>query len=230
MPSSCLRLTRAVPSPPYLRRPPLRPFLFPALILLIGCPTQVTHAQPNWPATSFRRAVIGADPHNANRMFEQFAEVADCGADMVVFTGHLRGEAWYPSELAKYSPTLVVDDAVAEGARRGHELGMRAVVYVGAPLIQQALRDKTDWRQRGAQGEDEGSRRLVGAARASGLASRLPQETRHTDHHDWRQHPALAGGAARREGLRGLDGEAWLRPAHAPAVHPCPGPGVAGPH
>jgi hypothetical protein len=100
--------------------------------------------------------VIGADPHNANRMFEQFAEVADCGADTVVFTGHLRGEAWYPSELAKYSETLVVDDAVAEGARRARELGMRAAVYVGAPLVQQALRDQTDWRQRGPQGEVRG--------------------------------------------------------------------------
>lgn len=116
----------------------------------------VALATPDWPARSFRRAVIGADPHNTDRMLAQIEEVAQCGADTVVFTGHLRGEAWFPSQLATPAPNLAVPDVVAEGVRRCHERGMRAVVYVGAPLIQTALQGRLDWRQRTGAGEPAG--------------------------------------------------------------------------
>jgi hypothetical protein len=113
-------------------------------------------AAADWPAQSFRRAVIGADPHNADRMLAQIEEVAHCGADTVIFTGHLRGEAWFPSQFATPAPNLAVPDVVAEGVRRCHDRGMRAVVYVGAPLIQTALQDRLDWRQRTADGQPTG--------------------------------------------------------------------------
>jgi hypothetical protein len=111
---------------------------------------------PDWPQQSFRRAVIGADAHNADRMLGQIAEAAQCGADTVVLTGHLRGEGWFPSELAAYPADLAVGDVVADGTRLAHEEGLRCVFYVGAPLVQKALVGRTDWLQRNAAGQPVG--------------------------------------------------------------------------
>lgn len=128
-------------------------FRWTDLVPLAILATNPAEAAPDWLHSSFRRAVVGADPHNADRMLAQIAEVAQGGADTVVFTGHLRGEAWFPSRLAVPAPNRAVPDVVAEGVRRCHEKGMRAVVYVGAPLFQKALSNKIEWQQRNAAGE-----------------------------------------------------------------------------
>lgn len=107
----------------------------------------------SWIGQSFRRLVVGADPHSADRMLAQIREIADVGADTVIFTGHLWGEAWYPSRLAARAQTLSVQDAVRQGTESARARGLRPVVYVGAPLVQKALRERMDWLQRRPDGE-----------------------------------------------------------------------------
>jgi len=118
----------------------------------ILCAAGTIQAQPEWLAGSFRRAVIGADAHNVDRMLAQTDEVHDSGADMVIITAHLRGWAFFPSEFAATAPDLAVPDVLGDGVARIKELGMRAVVYVHAPLIQEALAGREEWRQRSADG------------------------------------------------------------------------------
>lgn len=107
----------------------------------------------SWTGQSFRRLVVGADPHSADRMLAQIGEIADVGADTVIFTGHLWGEAWYPSRLAARAQALSVQDAIRQGAESALARGLRPVVYVGAPLVQKALRARMDWLQRRPDGE-----------------------------------------------------------------------------
>ena len=132
----------------------LRPIASGAIPALVVAST--AWGQPTWPRESFRRVVVGADAHNADRMLAQIPEVSAAGADTVAFTGHLKGTTWFPSRLAAQSPDRVVEDVVAEGARLCREHGVRGVVYVGAPLVQAGLRDQVDWRQRSASGEPRG--------------------------------------------------------------------------
>lgn len=137
----------------------VQPTPVPCAVLMAGALLAVTMAaqagdgSPAWLESSFRRVVVGADAHNADRMLAQIEEVAEAGADTVAFTGHLKGYGWFPSRLAVQNPERVVEDVIAEGARLCREQDVRCVVYVGAPVIQQALVDRDDWRQRGPDGE-----------------------------------------------------------------------------
>ena len=136
--------------------PAVAAILAPAILLPAASPAQTPASPPAWLDASFRRVVIGADAHNADRMLAQIEEVAGAGADTVVLTGHLKGYAWFPSRLAVQNPDRVIDDVITEGARLCREHDVRCVVYVGAPLIQRALVDRNDWRQRGPGGEARG--------------------------------------------------------------------------
>lgn len=120
-----------------------------------GC-CSVVLAAPDWPSRSYRRAVFGADAHNADKMLAQIKEVHECGADTAVITGHLNGCAWYPSRFAALATGLPVDDVVRTGAQSCHSLGLRCVIYVGAPLVQNIVGDNPDWRQRGPDGKATG--------------------------------------------------------------------------
>lgn len=124
--------------------------------VLAACAAARGDGEPAWLASSFRRCVTGADPQNADRMLAQIQDVHDCGADTVILTAHLRGRAWFPSKLAATEPKLCVEDAVADGGERCRRLGIRAVFYVGAPLEQEAVRDRMEWRQRRADGSPAG--------------------------------------------------------------------------
>jgi hypothetical protein len=127
--------------------------LMTAIVMLLSLQSRtVANTVPDWLSHSCRRVVIGADPHNADKMMAQIREVHDCGADTVILTSHLWGQSFFPSKMASQSPTLTVKDVVADGTRMAHKLGMRAVFYVGAPYVQQSLKDRIDWRQRDPSG------------------------------------------------------------------------------
>lgn len=129
---------------------------FPIIVILLivaSLESIAASAVPVWPSHSYRRIVVGADPNNAGKMLAQIKEVKECVADTVVFTGQLWGDTWFPSKMASYASKLDVKDPVAEGTRMAHEMGMKAVVYIGAPSIQNALVNRLDWRQRKPNGE-----------------------------------------------------------------------------